>query len=164
MERRTLWIKWMYFLQNEYAWCQLYSKYTCGVFFKNPRACKPWLQSLIWVHENLHKEQIYRDLKRYEDLDFSRLAMYEGFCLRRKRACIRLRVVDGIPYILDMCLGPIWSFKRDSNHIAGSGFGAWGGSGCFFVGKWSIKLGFPKAIVPGDSYWEGVVSINFHLL
>lgn len=51
-----------------------------------------------------HKEQIYRDLKRYEDLDFSRLAMYEGFCLRRKRACIRLRVVDGIPYILDMCL------------------------------------------------------------
>lgn len=53
---------------------------------------------------DLHKEQIYRDLKRYEDLDFSRLAMYEGFCLRRKRACIRLRVVDGIPYILDMCL------------------------------------------------------------
>jgi len=50
-------------------------------------------------------EQIYRDLKRYEDLDFSRLAMYEGFCLRRKRACIRLRVVDGIPYVLDMFPG-----------------------------------------------------------
>eukprot|EP00435_Cladocopium_sp_Y103_P039158 s940_g10.t1 len=50
-------------------------------------------------------EQIFRDLGRYANLDLQRLSLYDGFCLRRRRACIRLRVVDGIPYVLDMFPG-----------------------------------------------------------
>ncbi|CAK9072743.1 Pre-mRNA-splicing factor ATP-dependent RNA helicase DHX16 (DEAH-box protein 16), partial [Durusdinium trenchii] len=50
-------------------------------------------------------EQISRDLGRYLELDDASLALYDGFCLRRKKACIRLRVLDGVAYVLDMFPG-----------------------------------------------------------
>ncbi|CAJ1328464.1 unnamed protein product, partial [Effrenium voratum] len=50
-------------------------------------------------------DQIYRDLERYANLDVQRLAMYDGFCLRRQKACIRLRIQQGSAYVLDMFPG-----------------------------------------------------------
>eukprot|EP00439_Symbiodinium_sp_Y106_P072221 s2754_g13.t1 len=50
-------------------------------------------------------EQIYRDLEPYKVLDEQHLAFYDGFCARRQKACIRLRIVNGAAYVLDMFPG-----------------------------------------------------------
>ena len=50
-------------------------------------------------------EQIYRDLAAYETLDAQRFAFYDGFCARRQKACIRLRIANGAAYVLDMFPG-----------------------------------------------------------
>ncbi|CAE7684700.1 Poglut1 [Symbiodinium necroappetens] len=49
--------------------------------------------------------QIYRDLEPYKVLDERHLAFYDGFCARRQKACIRLRIVNGAAYVLDMFPG-----------------------------------------------------------
>ena len=50
-------------------------------------------------------DQIYRDLAAYGTLDAQRFAFYDGFCARRQKACIRLRILNGKAYVLDLFPG-----------------------------------------------------------
>ncbi|CAE8696824.1 unnamed protein product [Polarella glacialis] len=50
-------------------------------------------------------EQIKQDLSRYQDLDPQIRGLLSGFCAMRRKACITFRVVDGIPYVLDLFPG-----------------------------------------------------------
>eukprot|EP00933_Yihiella_yeosuensis_P013971 TRINITY_DN12712_c1_g3_i1.p1 TRINITY_DN12712_c1_g3~~TRINITY_DN12712_c1_g3_i1.p1 ORF type:complete len:510 (+),score=52.84 TRINITY_DN12712_c1_g3_i1:36-1532(+) len=50
-------------------------------------------------------KQIKNDLDRYKDLTDQQYTFYHGFCARRHKACIRLRVFRGVPYVLDFFPG-----------------------------------------------------------
>lgn len=49
--------------------------------------------------------QLRHDLERYKDLSREHRAIYLNFCARRKRACLTLRIVRGIAYVLDLYPG-----------------------------------------------------------
>ena len=69
-------------------------------------AARPLHPPDVCVHSGAEVyAQIYRDLAPYGALDAQHFAFYDGFCARRQKACIRLRIVNGAAYVLDMFPG-----------------------------------------------------------
>jgi len=49
--------------------------------------------------------QIDRDLGRYRKLSAFQRSLYANFCAQRQRACITLRIVEGVAFVLDLFPG-----------------------------------------------------------